>query len=66
MKLSTYKLEGNNKELIGLLKNNSLINLNNYLIIRFSKIVLNGILKVESRTETVFVKEGEAVIVNSG
>ena len=29
-------------------------------------IVLNGILKVESRTETVFVKEGEAVIVNSG
>ena len=29
-------------------------------------IVLRGILKVESRTETVFVKEGEAVIVNSG
>ena len=29
-------------------------------------VVLNGILKVESRTETVFVKEGEAVIVNSG
>ena len=29
-------------------------------------IVLNGILKVESRTETVFVKEGEVVIVNSG
>lgn len=29
-------------------------------------IVLNGILKVESRTETLFIKEGEAVIVNSG
>tara|TARA_S200000501_G_scaffold348466_1_gene363696 strand:- start:199 stop:552 length:354 start_codon:yes stop_codon:yes gene_type:complete len=29
-------------------------------------IVLNGTLKVESRTETVFIKEGEAVIVNSG
>lgn len=29
-------------------------------------LVLNGTLKVESRTETVFIKEGEAVIVNSG
>ncbi|MFL3005632.1 MAG: cupin domain-containing protein [Candidatus Neomarinimicrobiota bacterium] len=29
-------------------------------------IVLRGILKVESRTETLFIKEGEAVIVNSG
>ena len=29
-------------------------------------IVLRGILKVESRTETFFIKEGEAVIVNSG
>ena len=29
-------------------------------------IVLRGILKVESKTETLFIKEGEAVIVNSG
>ena len=29
-------------------------------------IVLRGTLKVESRTETLFIKEGEAVIVNSG
>ena len=29
-------------------------------------IVLRGILKVESRTETLFIKEGEAVIINSG
>ena len=29
-------------------------------------LVLNGTLKVESRTETFFIKEGEAVIVNSG
>ena len=29
-------------------------------------IVLRGILKVESRNETLFIKEGEAVIVNSG
>ena len=29
-------------------------------------IVLRGILKVESRTETLFIKEGEAVILNSG
>ena len=29
-------------------------------------LVLNGTLKVESRTETVFIKKGEAVIVNSG
>ena len=29
-------------------------------------LVLNGTLKVESRTKTVFIKEGEAVIVNSG
>ena len=29
-------------------------------------LVLNGTVKVESRTETVFIKEGEAVIVNSG
>ena len=29
-------------------------------------IVLRGILKVESRTETLIIKEGEAVIVNSG
>ena len=29
-------------------------------------IVLRGILQVESRTETLFIKEGEAVIVNSG
>ena len=29
-------------------------------------IVLRGILKVESRTETLFINEGEAVIVNSG
>ena len=29
-------------------------------------IVLRGILKVESRTETLFIKEGEAVIVSSG
>ena len=29
-------------------------------------IVLRGILKVESRTETLSIKEGEAVIVNSG
>ena len=29
-------------------------------------IVLRGVLKVESRTETLFIKEGEAVIVNSG
>jgi len=28
-------------------------------------IVLRGTLKVESRTETLFIKEGEAVIVNS-
>ena len=31
-----------------------------------STIVLRGTLKVESRTETLFIKEGEAVIVNSG
>ena len=29
-------------------------------------LVLNGILKVQSKTETAFIKEGEAVIVNSG
>jgi len=29
-------------------------------------LVLNGTLKVESRSKTVFIKEGEAVIVNSG
>ena len=29
-------------------------------------IVLRGTLKVESRTETLLIKEGEAVIVNSG
>ena len=29
-------------------------------------IVLRGTLKVESRTETLFIKAGEAVIVNSG
>ena len=29
-------------------------------------IVLRGTLKIESRTETLFIKEGEAVIVNSG
>ena len=29
-------------------------------------IVLRGTLKVESRTEALFIKEGEAVIVNSG
>ena len=29
-------------------------------------IVLRGVLKVESRTEALFIKEGEAVIVNSG
>ena len=29
-------------------------------------IVLRGTLKVESRTETLFIKEGETVIVNSG
>ena len=29
-------------------------------------IVLRGILKVESKTETLFIKGGEAVIVNSG
>ena len=29
-------------------------------------IVLRGTLKVESRTETLIIKEGEAVIVNSG
>ena len=29
-------------------------------------LVLNGTLKVESRTETFFIKEGEAVIVKSG
>ena len=29
-------------------------------------LVLNGTLKVESRTKTVFIKEGEAVIVDSG
>ena len=29
-------------------------------------IVLRGTLKVESRTETLFIKEGEAIIVNSG
>ena len=43
MKLSTYKLEGNNKELIGLLKNNSLINLNNY----FGEVSLIDILKLD-------------------
>ena len=29
-------------------------------------IVMRGTLKVESRSETFFIKEGEAVIVNSG
>ena len=29
-------------------------------------LVLRGTLKVESRTETLFIKEGEAIIVNSG
>ena len=29
-------------------------------------LVLNGTLKVESKTETVFINKGEAVIVNSG
>ncbi len=29
-------------------------------------VVLRGTLKVESRTETLIIKEGEAVIVNSG
>ena len=29
-------------------------------------IVLKGTLKVESKTKTLFIKEGEAVIVNSG
>ena len=29
-------------------------------------IVLRGTLKIESRTETLFIKEGEAVIVNLG
>ena len=29
-------------------------------------IVLSGTLKVESRTETLIIKKGEAVIVNSG
>ena len=29
-------------------------------------IVLRGTLKVESRTETLIIKEGEAVIINSG
>ena len=29
-------------------------------------IVLRGTLKVESRNETLFIKEGETVIVNSG
>ena len=29
-------------------------------------IVLRGILTVQARTETLFIKEGEAVIVNSG
>ena len=43
MKLSTYKLEGNNKELIGLLKNNSLINLNHY----FGEVSLIVILKLD-------------------
>ena len=42
MKLSTYKIRGNNDELIGVVENNSLINLNKF----FGQISLKEILKL--------------------
>ena len=44
MKLSTYKIRGNNDELIGVVKNNSLINLNKF----FGQISLLEILKLDN------------------
>ena len=44
MKLSTYKLLNSNKELIGILKNNSLINLNKY----FGEISLIDLMKTDN------------------
>ena len=44
MKLSTYRIRGNNDELIGVVKNNSLINLNKF----FGQISLLEILKLDN------------------
>ncbi len=44
MKLSTYKIRGNNDELIGVVKNNSLINLNKF----FGQISLLEMLKLDN------------------
>ena len=44
MKLSTYKIRGNNEELIGVVKNNSLINLNKF----FGQISLLEMLKLDN------------------
>ena len=44
MKLSTYKIRGNNDELIGVVKNNSLINLNKF----FGQISLLDMLKLDN------------------
>ena len=44
MKLSTYKIRGNNDELIGVVENNSLINLNKF----FGQISLLEMLKLDN------------------
>ena len=54
MKLSTYKLLNSNKELIGILKNNSLINLNKY----FGEISLIDLMKKDNWKSEILSKIG--------
>ena len=59
MKLSTYKLLNSNKELIGILKNNSLINLNKY----FGEISLIDLMKTDNWKSEILSKINEDTVV---
>ena len=59
MKLSTYKLLNSNKELIGILKNNSLINLNKY----FGEISLIDLMKTDNWKSEILSKINEDNVV---
>ena len=59
MKLSTYKLLNSNKELIGILKNNSLINLNKY----FGEISLIDLMKTDNWKSEILSKINEDNLV---
>ena len=59
MKLSTYKLLNSNKELIGILKNNSLINLNKY----FGEFSLINLMKKDNWKSEILSKINEDNVV---